>query len=252
MGPVQVESAVLFETPEEMCRRVWRTLRPGRPVPEIRVDFCPFASARSCARLRDGCLHVRISDVFEGAPAPVLEALLYLLLAKLFRLPVPAPYRHRYRLYWNRRDVRQRLHRLRRERGRKALTQPEGQVYNLSEIFDALNAKYFHGRLRRPALGWSLRPSRRVLGHYDAAHDAIIISRLLDRPSTPRLLVEYVMFHEMLHLQFPDESHGTRRQVHPPAFRQAEKAFDGLEAARRLARAFGSAEPPALTEGHRR
>lgn len=239
---MQVESAVLFETPEEICRRVFQTLRPTAGVPEIQVEFCAFRSASSFARFRDGRLHLRITDALAGAPAPVLEALMYLLLGKLFRKPVPAAYRRRYRLYLNRRDVRQRIHRLRRERGRKALTGPQGQVYDLSEIFEALNARYFQGRLRRPILGWSLRPSRRVLGHYDPAHDAIILSRLLDSPAAPRLLVEYVMFHEMLHLQFPGEEDGVRKRVHTKAFRAAEKEFEGLGRAKQLARALGAGQ----------
>lgn len=243
MGEVQVESAVLFETPEQICRRVFRTLCPATAVPEIRIEFCRFASATSLARLRDGCLHVRITDALDGAPAPVLEALLYLLLGKLFRRPVPPAYRRRYRLYLNRCDVRHRVQGLRRSRGRKFLTGPAGSHYDLETLFDELNTKYFNGALSRPVLSWSQRPSRRILGHYDPAHNAIVISRLLDSERVPRLAVAYVLFHEMLHLHFPEEHNGAQRRVHTEAFRKAERMFVGLERAKQMLRNLTSARP---------
>jgi hypothetical protein len=89
MGEVQVESAVLFETPAQIYARVFRCLKPRTPLPEIRIEFCPFADASSLIRLEGNRLHVRITDLLEGAPAPVTEALAYILLSKLFRRPVP-------------------------------------------------------------------------------------------------------------------------------------------------------------------
>jgi predicted metal-dependent hydrolase len=93
--------------------------------------------------------------------------------------------------------------------------------------------------MARPALGWSSRPSRTTLGHYDPAHNAIVLSRLLDSPEAPRLVVEYVMFHEMLHLRFPVEHLGARRRVHTREFKQAEREFPGLDAAKRGIKGLG-------------
>ncbi len=229
---MQVESALLFETSAELYARVFRTLKPGRPAPDIHVEFRRFASANSLIRLKDNRLHVKITDLLEGAPAPVLEALAYLLLGKLFRREVPSIYAHRYRLYMNRRDVRRSLHLVRQMRGRKLLRGPKGETFDLEEIFEDLNLRHFNGLLARPALSWSVRPSRSVLGHYDPSHNAIIISRLLDSQEAPRLAVEYVLFHEMLHLRHPVEHNGSRRRVHTSEFRRAEAAFPGLAEAK--------------------
>ena len=88
--------------------------------------------------------------------------------------------------------------------------------------------------MARPSLGWSRRPSRTTLGHYDPSHNAIVISRLLDRAEVPRLAVEYVLFHEMLHLKHPVEHGGTRRRVHTKDFREHEKQFPDLARAKEL------------------
>ena len=86
--------------------------------------------------------------------------------------------------------------------------------------------------MARPLLGWSRKPSRVMLGHYDPSHNAIILSKILDRAATPRLAVEYVLFHEMLHLRFPVEHRGARRCVHTRDFKSAEKQFASLRQAK--------------------
>lgn len=221
-------ASLFFETPQEIYRRVFRELKPRTAVPELHIEFCRFANADSFIKLEGGRLQVRMSDLLEGAPAPVIEALAHILLGKLYRRPVARMYTHRYRLYLNRRDVRRQAHLVKQIRGRKFLSGPQGEHYNLEEIFERLNAQYFDGLLGRPQLGWSRGASRRMLGHFDPSHNAIIISRIFDRLETPALALEYVMFHEMLHLRYPVDHSGTRRCVHTREFKEAEKQFPRL------------------------
>jgi hypothetical protein len=231
---MQVESALLFETPQQIYARVYATLRPRARRPEVRVEFRRFANPNAFIRMADGVLEVRMADLLAGAPAPILEALAYILISKLFRQPVPRIYSHRYRLYLNRRDVRRAAQLLRQIRGRKYVSGPKGEFFDLEEIFEKLNLRYFHGLMARPLLGWSQRPSRTTLGHYDAAHNAIILSRVFDRAGVPRLAVEYVMFHEMLHLRYPIDHKGGRRRVHTDEFHAAEKEFESLKEAKEV------------------
>jgi hypothetical protein len=233
---VQVQSALLLESVEQIFARVFREWKPRTPLAGVEAVFRPFANANSSIRLEADRLRVRLPDVLEGAPAPILEALANILIAKLYRRPVPAAFNDRYRRYLNRREMRRSLNLLREIRGRKFVSGPAGAAYNIEEIFEQLNAAHFHGLMARPALGWSRQPSRTTLGHWDPSHNAIILSKLLDRPETPRLAVEYVLFHEMLHLRFPVDHRGVRRRVHTPEFRQAEKTFPRLGEAKELLR----------------
>ena len=235
---MQVETALFFETVEQIYQRVFRTLKPRTPLPEITVRFRKYANANSRIRLEDGQLMVDISDLLEGAPAPIQEALALILISKLFRRSLDGNVVARYRRYLNRADVRRTLHLVKQERGRKSFLNPSGRFYNLEEIFEELNFKYFHGLMARPSLGWSLRPSRTTLGHYDPSHNVIVLSSLLDSAKASRLIVEYILFHEMLHLRFPTEHRGARRCVHTKDFKKAEKDFDGYEAAKAGLRKF--------------
>ena len=229
-----VQAALFFETPEEIYARVFRGLKPRTPPPQLRVEFCPFANPDSFIRLENGRLHVRISDLLAGAPAPITEALAHILLGKLYRKPVARMYTHRYRLYLNRRDVRRQAHLMRQIRGRKFVSGPQGEHRNLDSVFERLNRQFFDGLLAEPQLGWSRASSRRMLGHFDPSHNAIIISRIFDQPQTPELALEYVMFHEMLHLRYPVDHNGVRRRVHTREFREAERKFPRLTEAKEL------------------
>ena len=195
---MHVESILLFENPEAIFARVFTYIRPRTAVPPIQAAFCEFANANSSIQFKEGQLHVRITDVLADAPAPILEALAYILLSKLYRRAIPRIYDQRYRLYLNRKDIRHRLEQMRKLRGHKLTTGAKGAVYDLEDIFGDLNVRYFHGLMAQPELGWSLRVSRSTLGHYDPSHHTIILSKILDRAEVPKLAVDYVMFHEML------------------------------------------------------
>lgn len=178
-------------------------------------------------------MEVKICDVLEGAPAPIHEALAFILVGKLYRREVPALYSHRYRRFLNRADIRRRLEVVRQVRGRKYVSGPKGEHYDLEPMFQDLNFRFFDGLMAMPQLGWSRQCSRTMLGHYDAAHNAIIMSRILDGPAVPRLAVEYVLYHEMLHLRHPVEHNGSRRSVHTAEFKASERLFPSLDEAKR-------------------
>jgi hypothetical protein len=230
--PVQTSLFFETETPEKVYERVFRILKPRTPLPKIEVVYRRFANANSFIRLHDGRLEVEISDLLEGAPDDVQEALAHILIGKLYRRPAPPGHEHVYRRFLNRADVRTRIEAVRQMRGRKFIGGPRGDVYDLETLFQALNVRFFNGSMPQPRLGWSRQRSRTLLGHYDSAHNAIILSRVLDQPHVPRLAVEYVMFHEMLHVRYPVEHRGFRRCVHTPEFKAAEKQFPGFSEAK--------------------
>lgn len=220
------------ESPAEVYARVFQELKPRTALPQVSVEFRRWANANSTIRLQEGQLEVRITDALDGAPLEIHQALARILLSKLFRRPVPPAENSLYRRFLNRKEMRRSLHLMRQIRGRKFVSGPQGRYYNLAEMFAELNDRFFHGLMAMPELGWSRQESRITLGHYDPSHNAIILSKLLDRSEVPRLVVEYVMYHEMLHLRFPVDHRGVRRCVHTREFRDAEKQFPSLREAK--------------------
>ncbi len=217
-------------------KQVYLDLRPHAPMPEFEVRFFAFTNLNNTIRLRRGRILVRLSDLLEGAPEPVLHAIVHILLAKLYREPVDAAHAARYRRFTGSRAMSARMHLVRQMRGRKRIAGPTGKHYHLEEIFDDLNARFFHGLMARPQMTWSENHARRSLGHYDPAHNTIVVSRILDHARVPKYAVEYLVFHEMLHLRHPVKLRGSRRCVHPREFQEEEKLFPHLEEAKNYLR----------------
>jgi hypothetical protein len=183
-----------------LFQETYRELRPRTPVPDLEVEFFAYANINNTIRLREGKLWVRVSDLLEGAPEPVLRALAHILLAKMYRKPIERAHSTRYRRYLSSRDLVTKAHLVRQVRGRKRIVSAQGHAYNLESIFDGLNTLFFHGLLARPQMTWSRDHARNRLGHYDPAHNAIVVSRVFDHPGVPDYAVEYIVYHEMLHL----------------------------------------------------
>jgi predicted metal-dependent hydrolase len=220
----------------EIFQDVYQELRPHTPAPAMHVRFYPFVSINNTIRLREGELYVRISDLLEGAPETVLHSIAHILLAKLYRKPVDRAQSARYRRYVAGREVTAKARLVRQMRGRKHIRSPRGHHYHLEEIFDDLNRRFFHGLMGRPQLTWSRNHARSSLGHYDPAHNAIVISRVFDDARVPRYAVEYILFHEMLHLKHPVELRGNRRCVHSKEFRAEENLFPEVVPAKKFLR----------------
>ena len=209
----------------------YRVLRPRAPIPPIAVRFRRFTSLNTTIRLREGKIFVSLSDLMEGAPEGVIRAIAHILLAKLYRKPIDSAHNLRFKRFTTSAAVSRQTELIRHARGSKRYSGPQGHFYNLEEIFDSLNERFFHSLLGRPELTWSESVARRSLGHYDAAHNTIVVSRVFDRPSSPRYAVEYLLYHEMLHLKHPVKMRGLRRCVHSRDFKAEEAKFPQLREA---------------------
>jgi predicted metal-dependent hydrolase len=212
----------------EIFQETYRELRPASSLPEVKIEFFAFANVNNTIRLRNGRLLVRLSDLLEGAPETVLRAIAHILLAKMYRKPIERGHAARYRKYVASHEIVRKAHLVRQMRGRKRLRPPQGHFYDLDAIFEDLNTRFFHGLMARPRMSWSQTRTRRILGHYDPAHNAIIISRIFDHFAVPRHAVEYIVYHEMLHLKHPVKLRGSRRCVHSAEFQAEEKLFPQL------------------------
>jgi hypothetical protein len=100
-----------------------------------------------------------------------------------------------------------------------------GVCYDLSVSFDRVNADYFGGAMARPRLVWSRSVTGRKFGHYDPATDTVMISASLDASNVPAYVVDFVVYHELLHKTHETKWQGDRAQVHTPTFRHDERAF---------------------------
>ena len=205
----------------------------GRP-PRFRVEFYPYSSLVLTIRRREDAVYVRFSDLLQRAPLSVLEAAAALLLSRIYRRRTAKNLVEPYLAYARSDRTRTRISRMRGSRVRRAQTNPQGEHFDLSAMFDDLNARFFRGELQRPHIGWSARGWRRQFGCYDPGPNQILLNRRMDRPAVPRYAVEYVLFHEMLHVKHPTRRSGCSLVSHSKEFRAEEKLFPDFARARKI------------------
>lgn len=223
--------SVKLQTIADFYRLAFKAFDKKRLAPEIVVEFYSYVGINHTIRVRSGKVFVRISELFREAPPEVQKALAFILVGKLLRKKIPLEYRNVYDSFVKSGEIRSKALENKRERGRKIVTSARGEIYDLNEIFDLLNPLYFSGGVKKPVLSWSARKTFRRLGHYDEAHETIIVSKSLDDRKVPRYVVEFVVFHEMLHIWHPTRHRNGRRYNHTPAFRRDEEKFAYFEEA---------------------
>ena len=107
---------------------------------------------------------------------------------------------------------------------------PRGQFHDLEATFRVLNGRFFEDAIEA-AIGWGRPPRgkkrrRRTIkmGLYFHEQKAIRIHPALDRPEVPGYVLEFIVYHEMLHQACPPErSPQGKQRIHTRAFRAREK-----------------------------
>jgi hypothetical protein len=214
------------------CRKKLFIARRSLPV---RVEFFNTASLYRGRPQKDG-LHLTASEGFVAAGPEVIEALVCAALGSKRGEVVQT-----VRRFAESEDFAEVLLAL-----ELTIDQPagsgRGRNFDLEEVFERVNREYFSGELARPRLTWNRTLTHRKLGHYQPATDTVLISITLDQPGIPAVVVDFVMYHELLHKKLGIPLINGRRWAHNPEFRRAEKQFRQYAEAQDFLKKIGSAK----------
>ncbi|MFV1948421.1 MAG: hypothetical protein ACC633_00630 [Anaerolineales bacterium] len=169
--------------------------------------------------------NITVQESFTQAPDKILTAIL-----ETAFLKQPNPSRHIIRDYTftpEYQAARTRLEYLHVPPGSYA----QGLAHQLDLSFKRVNQQYFHDNLSRPHLIWSSRLTFRKFGHYQWDIDTVMISQTLDNHHVPEFVVDYVMYHELLHKKLGIRKMNGRRFSHTKNFRDEEQKFIKFEQA---------------------
>lgn len=93
---------------------------------------------------------------------------------------------------------------------------------DLEASFHRVNNQFFSGQVELTNLTWGTYSTRK-LGSYDFQTDNISISKMLQ--GKDNRLLDYVMFHEMLHKKLKFSNKKTKNYFHTAEFKSWEKRF---------------------------
>ena len=214
-----------LETLTRACRIVLTHPQPtweGRHVRLVLYDIAPLVRGHRGSAPKPWC-EVTANQGFVDAPDDVLLALL----RRGSGVPDASPTLVRdYALGPAYQRVRDELRAvLPRVAWAEESSPAGGHFHDLDAAFTRVNATYFGNRMPHPALRWSHSPSGRKLGHYNFARDEVVLSVALDAPEVPVMVIDFVVYHELLHKQHGLRRSGTRRIAHTAEFRRDERRF---------------------------
>lgn len=212
----------------ELADGLHRALLGRPPLRVPRVAFYPYAQGRSTVREREGRLEFRLNAGLRDADPLVLEGILGILLCRMrgvdeSRVDPAAARAYRDHMV-NRSPPAGR-------KGRKHID-PVGTHRSLLESYLRVTLDMGLTLPAVPKLSWSKEVSRHRFGHWDPDHQAVVISQVLDYPKVPESVLDYVVYHELLHILHPVKmGSGTKRIVHSAAFKRDERKFPGWQEA---------------------
>lgn len=96
----------------------------------------------------------------------------------------------------------------------------------LEDSFNRVNEAYFNGMIDKPNLQWG-NESTSKLGSYEYGSDTITISAIFK--DAQHELLDYVMYHEMLHKKFKFQSKNARNLHHSNEFKKMENKFENRD-----------------------
>jgi hypothetical protein len=106
--------------------------------------------------------------------------------------------------------------------------QTAGRLYDLREVFDCMNVRYFDGKLTSH-VRWNKSSRRSYQTSFSdpsgQRHNLISIARAYNRPDVPRFAIEAIMYHEMLHIAIPPFKRNLHNVIHGSEFKRAERSF---------------------------
>ena len=184
----------------------------------VKITFT-HASYLYKSRAVDGVLEIKLSEGFIGAPPDVLHAL-----ARVLFLSPQATDEGTVKAYAAGDDFIETVTALEMTTA-DVDERSEGRYVDLRTVFDRVNRTYFSGDLDRPRLTWNGRITRTKMGHYDFLRDIVMLSVTLDDPDVPDYVLDFVMYHELLHKKLGVKLLNGRRYAHTREFREAEQAF---------------------------
>ncbi|MDP6155524.1 MAG: hypothetical protein QGH39_01495 [Candidatus Thermoplasmatota archaeon] len=214
---------------EELER--FRSLDVGK----VKLIVYEYSTIKYTIREKRGRIFFKICDIYLMASPNVFRAVCRKMLRHYLNRKNTAADETLYKNFTRNPEVMKRWKTIRLERGRgKDILPPKGKKYDLEEIARRVIIKYFPDNFPLPRLGWSLRRAKRRFGHYDRDLHTVVVSRFLDSPSIPKYLVEYILYHEFLHIKHGEVLVGDKTWVHTSEFHKDEKNFHRYADAKKL------------------
>lgn len=173
---------------------------------------------------------ITVSDVFLDAPDDVQETLALMVLCKAYGIPHMPGMWKRIKEHLGSEECIVRSQQAFLRRSNTVMASPLGDNHDLRRSLKRVKERYFdpEGGLgfQDPVLAWSKRPTYKRFGYWMEDYNIIVVSRVLDSPKVPEKVVDFIVYHELLHKKHGHLNLAGHSEAHYHSFNVDEKRFE--------------------------
>jgi len=228
----------------------FRTVNDRLSKERVRASFYPYKELKHTWRANDGVLSFKVSDYLKGVPDDIMTSLAWYLLCRARRKECPEGMSQEYRNHVRSQQFWEARRQLYLSRAKNLSFRPRGNARNLEDVFSYINSYYFGSVLEKPELAWIRESPKSRVGFYHAPLRILAVNRILDSDRIPRFVLEFVVYHELLHDTVSHVDGVSRRTYHTREFRRREREFSNHDEAQEwLTRIVGNQNRAGRAEG---
>jgi hypothetical protein len=188
---------------------------------EVEASFYPFKEFKTTWQREGARAGFKVTDYLRGADEGVLQDFAACLFSRIQRHKREA-YTPKVRDFLRSEQFLRRNQEKYLRRSRNITLSVLGEHYNLEVLLGSLRRKgLVHDRVGT-FLTWTDKPNWFRMGYCSLLMRVVAISSALDSPQVPDFVAEYVLYHEMLHLELGTDS---LRSYHDAEFKRLERRY---------------------------
>ncbi len=202
-------------------RAVVRTVGKDFGFETVEVTFYPYKELKSKWMKNGSKISLKISDYLLDADNGLLEDYVRALFRRITE-GRKIEYSDRINNWLSSDEFLNRNRKKYLNRSRNLSLYTCGDYYDLEELYRDLIAQALIDGTRGVRITWTKRPNRRRVGYCSLLMKVVTVSSALDSSSIPAYVPQYVLYHELLHLEMKTSSLSAN---HSRRFRTREREF---------------------------
>ena len=189
---------------------------------DVRASYNPYKEFKTTWTRIGTCTEFKVTDYLRGCPPGILEEFATCLLGRLQVKSHREKYNENIRTYLKSEEFVSRNRPLYLARSRNLAYTMRGRHHDLRESYDRLLTSGLLPHIPNTYITWTARPNKQRLGYCSMLMRTIAVSSSLDRAEIPSFVSDYVLYHEMLHMQ---EGVTFAGRYHTDAFKAKEALY---------------------------
>jgi predicted metal-dependent hydrolase len=188
----------------------------------VKAEYVQFKEFKAVWTKRGEEVDLQITDYMKGAEQPILDEFAECICRRILTKRSKEMYTQTMRDWLQSAEFVALNRQTYLKRSRNIAYTDKGSNYDLKESMTRLMEQGLVPEISNKYVTWTKRPNTQRMGYCSVIMRVVAISSALDSENVPEFVSDYVLYHEMLHLNDGLKAMGSH---HDSAFRMRERAY---------------------------